>query len=298
MAAFVQGVSTTASQTSTQTPNVTFATQNTGAGNMLVVGIQIFNNPAVTLSSVTDTEGGTWVVLAGVIQAPPAYNIYFAYKLGTTGGTKATITCHLSASASVSLMEIGEFSGVNTFRGAASVANATSTTPVSPSITTVIGDLLIGWIGLNQAEATANFTPGSGYTLGETAGSSGTVIFNAFEYDVSAPSTSATAAFGLAVNQTSGVGVAAFYQVFSISGNAGVAGATVSYSGTASGSVTADGSGNFTISGLANGTYTITPSKTGYTFAPPNRSETVSGSNITGVNFTATKAVTRSTRSK
>ena len=46
---------------------------------------------------------------------------------------------------------------------------------------------------------------------------------------------------------------------YSISGNAGVAGATVSYTGTASGSVTADGSGNYTITGLSNGSYTITP---------------------------------------
>jgi hypothetical protein len=77
---------------------------------------------------------------------------------------------------------------------------------------------------------------------------------------------------------------------FSISGNAGVAGATVSYSGTSSGSVTADGSGNYTISGLAPGTYTITPSLAGYTFVPMNLSETSAGSNITGANFTAAAA--------
>lgn len=74
---------------------------------------------------------------------------------------------------------------------------------------------------------------------------------------------------------------------YSISGNCGAAGATVSYSGTASGSVTADGSGNFTISGLANGTYTITPSLSGYIFSPTSQNKTVSGSNLSGVNFTA-----------
>lgn len=78
---------------------------------------------------------------------------------------------------------------------------------------------------------------------------------------------------------------------FGISGSLGSngAGATVSWSGTSSGSTTADGSGNYTIF-LANGSYTITPSLTGYVFTPTNRSETVSGSNITGVNFTAAKA--------
>ena len=56
---------------------------------------------------------------------------------------------------------------------------------------------------------------------------------------------------------------------YSISGNAGVADATVSYSGTASGSVIADGSGNFTISGLGAGSYTITPSLAYYTLVRP-----------------------------
>lgn len=77
---------------------------------------------------------------------------------------------------------------------------------------------------------------------------------------------------------------------FSISGNAGAAGATVSYSGTSSGSVTADGSGNYTVSGLPPGTYTITPSLAGYTFVPINLSETSAGSNITGANFIATSS--------
>jgi hypothetical protein len=75
----------------------------------------------------------------------------------------------------------------------------------------------------------------------------------------------------------------------SISGSAGVAGATVSYSGAISGSVTADGSGNYSIPDLLNGAYIITPSKTGYTFLPTSVSETVSGEDITGVNFTGTQ---------
>jgi hypothetical protein len=74
---------------------------------------------------------------------------------------------------------------------------------------------------------------------------------------------------------------------YSISGNAGVAGATVSWTGTSSGSTTADGSGNFTTGSLANGSYLITPSLVGYVFSPTSQSETISGSNITGVDFTA-----------
>jgi hypothetical protein len=74
---------------------------------------------------------------------------------------------------------------------------------------------------------------------------------------------------------------------YSISGNAGTAGATVSYTGPSSGSVTADGSGNYTISGLANGTYIITPSAAGYNFIPSSQTVVVSGGNVGGVNFIA-----------
>ena len=89
-------------------------------------------------------------------------------------------------------------------------------------------------------------------------------------------------------SKITGVNFTAYAAFIPSRGNAGVAGATVSYTGTASGSVTADGSGNYSITGLSNGSYTITPTKTGYTFSPTSASETVSGSNITGVNFTAT----------
>lgn len=70
---------------------------------------------------------------------------------------------------------------------------------------------------------------------------------------------------------------------YSISGNVGTSGATVT---AGSASTTSDASGNYTISGLAAGTYTVTPSKSGCTFTPTSRSVTV-GPNATGINFTA-----------
>jgi len=71
---------------------------------------------------------------------------------------------------------------------------------------------------------------------------------------------------------------------FSISGNAGTTGATVSTSG---GSATSDASSNYTIANLAAGTYTVTPSKSGCTFSPASSSVTITSANVTGVNFTA-----------
>src|SRR3954462_6041682 len=71
---------------------------------------------------------------------------------------------------------------------------------------------------------------------------------------------------------------------FSISGNAGTSGATVSTTG---GSATSDASSNYTIANLAAGTYTVTPSKSGCTFSPASSSVTITSANVTGVNFTA-----------
>lgn len=63
-------------------------------------------------------------------------------------------------------------------------------------------------------------------------------------------------------------------------------GASVSITGAGSASTTADANGNYTVSGLVNGAYTVTPSKAGFTFTPVNRSVSISGSNMSGINFT------------
>lgn len=78
---------------------------------------------------------------------------------------------------------------------------------------------------------------------------------------------------------------------FSISGNAGIGRANVFYSGTSSGSVSADIFGAYTITGLSNGNYTITPSLVSYRFFPASQNVTISGSNVTGVNFTASNTL-------
>ncbi len=59
-------------------------------------------------------------------------------------------------------------------------------------------------------------------------------------------------------------------------------------SGAASATVTADVSGNYTFTGLANGAYAVTPSKSGFTFSLTSQAVTISGANVTAVNFTAT----------
>jgi len=69
--------------------------------------------------------------------------------------------------------------------------------------------------------------------------------------------------------------------------NRGLSGVTVTLSGTQFARTITDSSGDYSLSGLQNGTYTITPSKPGYTFNPPNRSVTISNSDVLGQDFIA-----------
>jgi hypothetical protein len=151
--------------------------------------------------------------------------------------------------------------------------------------------LLIGVVTV-QSKFPAGPGAGSGYTLrvAQTDGAFG--VFTVIEDNLSAAGGSTTAGFTGADSAagTAGItGIGAFFaQAFTVSGSAGVAGVTVTYSGTASGSVVADGSGNFSIPNLFNGTYTLTPSLAGYSFSPTSRNVNVISANVTGQNFTAT----------
>lgn len=50
---------------------------------------------------------------------------------------------------------------------------------------------------------------------------------------------------------------------------------------------TTDGSGAYTLTGLADGSYTVTPTLSGYTFTPANRSVMIAGAPSTGQDFAA-----------
>jgi parallel beta-helix repeat protein len=78
--------------------------------------------------------------------------------------------------------------------------------------------------------------------------------------------------------------------VYSISGYVvgdNQAGVSMTLSGGISIITTTDSAGSYSFSGLSNGAYTVTPSKPGYSFTPPSTNVTVSGANVTGVNFVA-----------
>jgi parallel beta-helix repeat protein len=78
---------------------------------------------------------------------------------------------------------------------------------------------------------------------------------------------------------------------FSIAGSIGPSGngsgIAVTLGGGSGAATTTDSNGNYSFSGLASGTYTIMPSKSGLNFSPASRSVTISASDATSQNFTA-----------
>jgi hypothetical protein len=66
-------------------------------------------------------------------------------------------------------------------------------------------------------------------------------------------------------------------------------GTTVALSGLTSVSTSGGSSGNYSFSGLANGTYAVTPSRSGYIFSPSVQSVSINGSDVSGINFTASQ---------
>lgn len=163
--------------------------------------------------------------------------------------------------------------------------------PVYNIYGTISGDVLSG--------VTITLT-GRGSSTVSTDGS-GNFIFNGAangSYTLTASKTGYTftpASINVTVNNTNATGnnFTATLNRYSISGkialnSAGLAGATVTLTGTGSNSTTTDAGGNYTFTGALNGNYSLTASKTGYAISPASISVTVNNTNVTGQNFTAT----------
>ena len=168
------------------------------------------------------------------------------------------------------------------------LTNQTSQDYVATAITYTIS----GNVGI--AGATLSYTDGSAKTA--TANGSGDYSFTV-SYNWSGTVTPSLAGYtftpanrtytNVLSNQTSQDYTAAAI-TYTISGNAGAAGVTLSYTDGSAKTATADGSGNYTFTVSYNWSGTVTPSLTGYTFIPANRTYTNVLANQTSQNYTAT----------
>jgi hypothetical protein len=94
---------------------------------------------------------------------------------------------------------------------------------------------------------------------------------------------------GISRTQGAGCDIGAYELIqFAISGNAGVAGATLSYTDGIGKIATAGASGAYSFTVSYGWSGTVTPSKAGYTFTPASKDYTNVTANKTGENYTAT----------
>lgn len=252
---------------------------NNAAGNLLIAFC--IGKPTTSLT-ISDTQMNPWVgPIAGQDNGGQGSALF--YCLTSKAGANTVTINNGGSFVALALIEYSSTLGA-LFDVSAGSNAVSSAVPAAVNISPSTANELVVTMYSAGAGGTT-LTPATGNTIEIGAGG--------FSQAIDAtPALAGLFVAGAASGQAGNWSVvaAAFEAAtFSISGSAGVAGATVAWSGTSSGSTTADGSGNYTISGLANGSYTITPSLIGYTFSPTSSNQTVSGGNITGVNFVATQ---------
>jgi hypothetical protein len=188
---------------------------------------------------------------------------------------------------------IGGCSGVVSSSSPSTPPPQTQTYSVSGTISPSTGGsgATVTLSGAASATATANSTGAYTFTGLASGNYAVTPSHTGFTFSPTAQTATVNGANVVGVNFTAAPQGS---QTFSISGTisptAGGSGATVTLSGATSATVTANSSGAFTFTGLGSGAYTVTPSHAGYTFSPTSQAATVTGANVTGINFTAAVA--------
>jgi CSLREA domain-containing protein len=152
------------------------------------------------------------------------------------------------------------------------LANQTQDYTATPITYTISGNAGVGGATLSYTDGTAKSTTADGsgaYSFTVPYNWSGTVTPSKAGYTFSPANKSYTNVLG---NQTQDYTATPI--TYTISGNAGVGGATLSYTDGTAKSATTDGNGNYSFTVSYNWSGTVTPSKTGYTFSPANKSYT------------------------
>jgi hypothetical protein len=166
---------------------------------------------------------------------------------------------------------------------------STSAGPTYSIAGTVSGAVVAGvTMTLGGAASGSASTNASGnYSFGGLADGSYTVTPTLPGYSFSPTSTAVTVA-GANVTGRNFTATALTYSLSGRITGLASASATVTLGGAASRTTTTSAGGDFTFTGLVNGSYTVTPSAAGFAFAPTSRAVTVTGGDVTGVDFSAT----------
>jgi hypothetical protein len=177
---------------------------------------------------------------------------------------------------------------ISDFKFSNCTGGTTPTYSISGTITTSAG---VGINGVSVSTGGSSTTTNSSgvYTIANLAAGSYTLTPSLSGYSFSPVNRAVSITSANVTGQNfTGTPPASTYSITgTITTSSGTAISGVSVSRGAA-SVATNSSGVYTFTGVANGSYTITPSLTGYTFSPVNRSVSVSGANVSGQNFTGT----------
>jgi len=116
-----------------------------------------------------------------------------------------------------------------------------------------------------------NFTGATAVSFGGTAATSFIVVNATTITAVVASGTTGTISVVTSSGTATSLGSFTYVPTYTISGNAGIAGATLSYSDGSAKTATSDGSGNYSFTVSENWTGTVTISRTGCTFTPASK---------------------------
>jgi hypothetical protein len=274
---------------------------STSTGNELLLAFVATDYTSGANTTVSSVSGGglTWVLVVRTNAQSGTSEIWRAFAPSSLSNVIVTATLSQAAVASITVTTFTgvDISGTNGSGaiGATKSASAASGAPTASLVTTRNNSWVLG-VGNDFDKAIAR-TPGSGQNLihqyltptGDTywvqmqsnqIPSSGT--------NVSINDTAPTGdQYNLSIVEVlSPVGGTLFGISGAVSPSSIGSGTLLTLSGPASASTAADSSGNYSFANLGNGTYTVTPSKAGFTFSPASQTVTISGGNITSVNFT------------
>jgi hypothetical protein len=178
---FIQGLGNSATPAGLYTSASVAFPSNTTPKSLLIASCSLTYNPsAVSVTSVQDTQGNTWVVLpnlAGLTNTGggATETMWFAYALNTLGGAN-TVTFNFGGTGVYyAQIDVAEYANVSGLRAAGAGTIGSSATPTTDSITPQIGDLLLAYAGTYFATGSYLTAPPSGLVLRETvnSGSSG-----------------------------------------------------------------------------------------------------------------------------
>lgn len=168
----------TGSQSFKQYKLVDYANQTSGAfqftdllttaGDVIVIACTYKPAYGACTTVPTDTEGNTYTLVSTKIHASNEAGQKVYQALNIVGGTNDTVTCHSDLVTSVACLGV-EIAGVSALdQGSDSTqATGTSTSPLSPSITTTkANEILLGFGAVNPACSCAyTGTPSTGFTM-------------------------------------------------------------------------------------------------------------------------------------